>query len=82
VPGVDATPASAPAGHGPGAVAPDAGATPPANSGPQVAFDADAIALERRGTERIERDTLIRQLRSPDPRARSAAFERLRPAGR
>jgi hypothetical protein len=39
----------------------------------------DAPALERRSTARIERDDLIRQLRDPDPTARAAAFEKLKP---
>jgi hypothetical protein len=36
-------------------------------------------ALERRSPDRIERDDLIRQLRDPDPTARAAAFEKLKP---
>jgi hypothetical protein len=36
-------------------------------------------ALERRSPDRIERDDLIRQLRDPDPSARAAAFEKLKP---
>jgi hypothetical protein len=33
---------------------------------------------ERRGEDRLARDSLIRELRDPDPRARQQAFERLR----
>lgn len=36
-------------------------------------------AAERRSPDRIERDDLIRQLRDPDPTARAAAFEKLKP---
>jgi hypothetical protein len=36
-------------------------------------------ALERRSPDRMERDDLIRQLRDPDPTARAAAFEKLKP---
>jgi len=36
-------------------------------------------AAERRSPDRIERDDLIRQLRDPDPSARAAAFEKLKP---
>ena len=44
---------------------------------------APALAAggERRGEERRSRDSLIRELRDPDPRVRQCAFERLR-AGR
>jgi hypothetical protein len=40
---------------------------------------ARLAALERRSPDRIERDDLIRQLRDPDPDARAAAFEKLKP---
>jgi hypothetical protein len=43
------------------------------------AVKARAAALERRNPERLERDDLIRQLRDPNPRARAAAFEKLKP---
>ncbi len=49
-----------------------------------MASEARAIrtrttAAERRSPDRIERDDLIRQLRDPDPDARAAAFEKLKP---
>jgi len=34
---------------------------------------------ERRSAGRMERDTLIAQMRDPDPKVRAAAFEKLRP---
>jgi hypothetical protein len=40
---------------------------------------ARMAALERRNPDRLERDDLIRQLRDPDPTARAAAFEKLKP---
>jgi hypothetical protein len=40
---------------------------------------ARMASLERRSPDRIERDDLIRQLRDPDPDARAAAFEKLKP---
>jgi hypothetical protein len=43
------------------------------------AATARLAALERRSPDRIERDDLIRQLRDPDPSARAAAFEKLKP---
>ena len=43
------------------------------------ATKARAAALERRSLDRMERDDLIRQLRDPDPTARAAAFEKLKP---
>jgi len=33
---------------------------------------------ERRSGERLERDTLLKQLRDPDPKIRAAAFEKLK----
>ncbi len=39
---------------------------------------APKLGPERRGEERRSRDTLIRELRDPDPRVRQQAFERLR----
>jgi hypothetical protein len=50
----------------------------------QASPAAAAIAIaspkesERRGSARISRDALIKELRSPDPRIRKEAFERLR----
>lgn len=43
------------------------------------AATARMASLERRSPDRIERDDLIRQLRDPDPDARAAAFEKLKP---
>jgi hypothetical protein len=37
-----------------------------------------AEPTERRSTERLERETLLRQLKNPDPRARAEAFESLK----
>jgi len=37
-----------------------------------------AAPVERRSDERIERDTLLRQMRDADPMVRAAAFEKLR----
>lgn len=48
-------------------------------AGEARASRARAASFERRSPDRIERDDLIRQLRDPDPTARAAAFEKLKP---
>ncbi len=45
---------------------------------PLPATRGEAGMGERRGEDRLARDSLIRELRDPDPRARQQAFERLR----
>jgi hypothetical protein len=42
--------------------------------GPSEPAAPDAAPAERRGQERLRRDTLIQQLRHPNPTARAAAF--------
>ena len=59
------------------------GSTTPANpprgfAAPSPAARGEAGSGERRGEDRLARDSLIRELRDPDPRARQQAFERLR----
>ena len=47
-----------------------------------VAPSAAESASERRSDERLERDTLLKKMRDPDPRVRAEAFEKLkRPRG-
>jgi hypothetical protein len=45
---------------------------------PSQPTSSPAATLERRGQDRLARDSLIRELRDPDPRTRQQAFERLR----
>lgn len=65
--------------------APDATRTPAAPDAARTVERSrtpDESALsggERRGSERVERERLIRRLRDPDPAVRALAFEKLRP---
>ena len=59
------------------------GSTTPANpprgfAAPSPVARGEAGIGDRRGEDRLTRDSLIRGLRDPDPRARQQAFERLR----
>jgi hypothetical protein len=51
---------------------------PSSDRQPLPAARGEAGSHERRGEDRLARDSLIRELRDPDPRARQQAFERLR----
>jgi hypothetical protein len=52
---------------------------PPLSARPPLPVErGEAGPGERRGEDRLTRDSLIRELRDPDPRVRQEAFERLR----
>lgn len=59
------------------AAAPTQGTTAPSAADLPTPSEPGA-SQERRGAERLSRDTLIRNLRDPDPRAREYAFARLK----
>jgi hypothetical protein len=60
---------------------PSADAARAAREGRPQKFDATPplSPAERRSHERLERDTLLKRMRDPDPRVRADAFEKLKP---